>query len=282
MTATKILALAAVMTGVVTLLASAPAPRLAARAKPAASAPPLSKYQRAKLDSFRNSAPADQYFGRMKMSFLGINNTFRDASISAGDHTVDPAIVNRVMLADDALRDWANRFPRDPQLARTYYLAVDIQRKIWLKPNQDEAWTYINRLTTGFASSYFGKILKAAMARGGFTEHYYAEAVPCATPTPEPTPTETPVARATQTAAPRRGARATPTPVPTPTPTPTPEITPSPSPTPMPTPREIGKGLKVQIETPPCMPLPTPPPSPSPMPTPTATPSPAASSVLRR
>jgi hypothetical protein len=41
----------------------------------------------------------------MKLSFLGINNTFRDASITAGEHTVDPALVDKVMPADDALRD---------------------------------------------------------------------------------------------------------------------------------------------------------------------------------
>ena len=265
----KVLTIAAVTTSVLSLLAASPAPHLPTSAKPAASGAPVSKYQQAKLENFRNSAPADQYFGRMKLSYLGINNTFRDASITAGDHTVDPAIVNKVELADDALRDWANHFPRDPQLARTYYLAVDIQRKIWLKPNQDEAWTYINRLTTGFPTSYFGKILKKAMDRG-FTEHYYAEAVPCTTATPTAMPTETPAPIRTQTPAPHRAGRPTPTPTPTPSPTPSPEVTPSPSPTPVPTPREIAKGLKVMIETPACVP----PATPSPSPPPTATPSP--------
>ncbi len=211
----------------------------------------------------------------MKLSFLGINNTFRDAAITAGDHTVDPAIVNKVEFADDALRDWTNHFPHDPQLARTYFLAIDIHRKIWLKPNQEKAWTYINRITTQFPTTYFGKLIKKDIAIG-FTEHYYADAVPCPTPVPTPTPPPraTPTPAVVATAAPRKGparARTTPTPRPTATPTPEPTATPSPEPTPVPTPRVIAKGLKVQIETPACVP----PPAPSPSSTPTSSPAPA-------
>ena len=250
-------AAAAVTAGVVGVLAAGPTPR-PSPSPPVRSAAPLSKYERAKLEQFRNSAPADQYFGRLKLSFLGINNTFRDATITSGDHTVDPAIVSKVGFADDALRDWANHFPRDPQLARTYYLAIQAHRKIWLKPDQEAAWTYMNRITTLFPATYFGKVVKADMAVG-FTEHYYAEALPC--PTPSPTPTATPVPATPRpsvspSAAPRpRRAKATPTPTPTPTPRPTPEptATPSPTPSPVPTPQTLAKGLRLVIEVPPCV-----------------------------
>jgi hypothetical protein len=272
----KALAISAVTISVVSLLAAAPSPR------PSASPPPrspdrLSKYQRARLEQLRNSAPADRYFGRLKLSFLGINNTFRDAALSAGDHTVDPSIVGKVMSADDALGDWARHFPRDPQLARSYFLAIEIHRRIWLKPNQAKAWIYINRLVTQFPTMYFGKVMKKDMALG-FTEHYYAEAVPCPTPirTPEPTPSATSTPNVVASAAPRKGrarANATATPEPTRTPTAAPTAT-SPKPTPVPTPQIIAKGLKVQIETPPCIPVPVP--SPSPTPTPSPAPSPAS------
>ena len=273
----NVLAIAVVMISVASLLAAAPSGQLPSATPPARSPAPLSKYQRAKLGQYRNSAPADQYFGRLKLSFLGINNTFRDAAISAGDHTVDPSIVSKVEFADEALRDWASHFPHDPQLARSYFLAIDIERKIWLKPNQEEAWTYINRITTLFPTTYFGKLIKKDVAIG-FTEHYYSDAVPCPTPTltPEATPraTSTPVVVAS--AAPRKGParpKATPTPKPTPTPTAEPTATPSPQPTPVPTPQVIAKGLKVQIETPACIRLPAPSPSGTP------TPSPASSSA---
>jgi hypothetical protein len=273
----NVLALAVVMISVISLLAAAPSGPRASATPPARSPAPLSKYQREKLEKYRNSAPADQYFGRMKLSYLGINNTFRDAAISAGDHTVDPAIVNKVEFADDALRDWASHFPHDQQLARSYFLAIGIQRKIWLKPNQEKAWAYINRITTLFPTTYFGKLIKNDMAIG-FTEHYYSDAVPCPTPTPTPTatPRETSTPAVVASASPRKGpARPKPTPTPEPTLTPTaePTATPSPEPTPAPMPQVIAKGLKVQIETPACVPLPAPSPSPTP------TPSPASSSA---
>ena len=250
------------------LAASAPPAHKTTTAAPARSPAPASRYQRDREERFHNSAPADEYFGKMKMSYLGINNTFRDAAISSGDHTTNDAIVNKVALADDALRDWAKHFPRDPQLARSYYLAFEIQRKIWLRPNQEAAWTYMNRIAQLFPASYFGKVIKKDLAIG-FTEHYYANALPCATPpaTPEPTPTPS----ATPTPAPGRG-RATPKPTPTATPTPEPPATPSPTPSPVPTPQALGHGLKVLVETPPCVPPATPTPSPSPTPQPTLAP----------
>jgi hypothetical protein len=282
----NLLAVAVVMISVMSLLAAAPSsqrtpapsPARSSASPPARSPAPPSKFQRQQQEEYRASAPADQYFGKMKLSYLGINNTFRDAAITAGDHTVDPSIVNKVEFAEDALRDWTSHFPHDPQLARTYFLAIDIERKIWLKPNQERAWTYINRITTQFPTTYFGKLIKKDIAIG-FTEHYYADAVPCPTPvpTPPPPPPATPTPTAVATAAPRkRPARpaATPTPRPTATPTPKPTATPSPEPTPVPAPRVIAKGLKEQIETPACVP----PPAPSPSSAPTSSPAPAPAS----
>jgi hypothetical protein len=195
-------------------------------------APKPSKWQLHEQELFKNSAPADEYFGRMKMSFLGMNNTFRDSAISAGEHTTDAALVAKVALAEDALENWSRRYPRDPQLARTYFLALRIERKLWLKANQDRAWVVLNRLAHDFPATYFGKLAKRDLAVG-FTEHYYALPVPCATPTatpaasPSPGPVETTLTR---------GLRAEVLPLPcvpppTPSPSPSPSASPSPSPT---------------------------------------------------
>jgi hypothetical protein len=223
--------------------------------------PKLTKWQQHQLENFKNSAPADEYFGRMKMSYLGMNNTFRDASISSGDHTTDTGIINKVGLAEDALEAWAKKYPRDPQLARTYFLATQVDRKIWVKANQERAWVYLNRLVQIFPETYFGKLLKRDLTIG-FTEHYYAPAVPCATPSPSPSPTDTPVAGAELAS-------------PAPSASPTAEATPTPTPGPVET--TLGKGLRVQMIPQPCVPPPTPTPSPSP--SPSASPSPVASPV---
>ncbi len=239
---------------------------IAASAAPAPPPPAkLTKWQQAERERFKNSAPGDEYFGRLKMSFLGMNNTFRDAAISSGDHTTDQNIVNKIALAEDALNDWARKYPRDPQLARTYFLAVQVERKIWIKANQDRAWIYLNRLVHMFPDSYFGKTLKRDIAIG-FTEHYYAPAVPCATPSP--VATATPDAAATGQAPPDADAAS-----PSAAPSPAPSATATPTPGPIET--TIAKGLHAQILPQPCVPPPSP--SPSPTASPSAAPSPSAS-----
>jgi hypothetical protein len=277
---------AVAMLGVAVAAVSVPAkptpPAPGTSPAPVTSPTPLSKYERDHQNTMKISAPADEYFGRLKLSFLGIDNTLRDAAKTAADHTTDESVITKVALAVDALKDWEKKYPRDPQLTRSYYFAIAVEKKIWVKENQEEAWTYMNRIADVFPNTYFGKLIKREIALG-FTEHYYAEAVPCPTPTPVPTATPSPAPKpvATPTVAPRAGRRpprATPTPVPTPRPTPTPTASPTPEPTPTPTPeiRQLAKGLKVQVLTPPCVA----PPSPTPVPTAAATPTPAAVSPL--
>jgi hypothetical protein len=233
--------------------------------------PRLTKWQQHRLEMLRNSAPADEYFGRLKMSYLGMNNTFHDVAIEAGDHTTNPALVNKIAFAEDALESWGHRYPHDPQLARTYFLATRADSKIWIKANQDRAWSYLNRLVQLFPDSYFAKIVKRDI-QIGFTEHYYADPVPCPTASPTPTPTEVPTPTPTPTPEPRRRGRA---PSPTPTPTATASPTPTPTPTPRPTPTTVvlGPNLHAEILPQPCVP----PPTPTPTPTPAATATPAIS-----
>jgi hypothetical protein len=252
---------------------ASPAPPKTASKSPT----PLSKYERAHRGLMEISAPADEYFGRLKMSFLGINNTLHDAGITAGEHTTNPSVVAKVALAEDALKDWEKRYPRDPQLGRSYYLAISVEKKIWVQANQQQAWAYMNRIATVFPNTYFGKLIKREIEIG-FTEHYYAVPVPCqtATPTASPQPSPVPVPVATVTVAPRtsRGRPvATPSPSPAPTPVPTASPTPEPTPSPSPEPTQVAKGLKAQILTPPCVEPPTP--APLPTETPAATPLPA-------
>jgi hypothetical protein len=248
-------------------IATASVPAKPVSRAPAKPPPPVSKYEREHRGLMEISAPADEYFGRLKMSFLGINNTLHDVGITAGDHTTDPSVVAKVALAEDALKDWEKRYPRDPQLGRSYYLAIAVEKKIWVQANQQQAWAYMNRVATVFPNTYFGKLIKREIAIG-FTEHYYATAVACPTPSPTatPEPTTVPGPVAAVTVAPstnRRRPAATPSPTPTPTPTPTASPTPEPTPSPSPEPTQIAKGLKAQILTPPCVAPPTPTPLPT-------------------
>jgi hypothetical protein len=204
-----------------------------------------SKYAREQCEKFDASAPGDEYFGRMKMSYLGINNTFHDEAIRAGSYTTDPTIEGKVAQAEDALNDWMRKYPNDPQLARTYYLGTEMFKRIYTMEAQQKAWKYMQLLAHQFPDTYFGKLVKREIAIG-FTEHYFAVPLPCPTPLPPGTLVqELPVPMATLTPSPVPGQPKVlmvdqPC-VPVPSPTPIPALTPSPIPV-MVTPTPTGTG----------------------------------------
>jgi hypothetical protein len=70
----------------------------------------------------RALAPADEYFGRARMSVLGIANTIRDAGARIDEGSPPPSRVDGPLaFVGDAIRDWQRQFPRDPWIARDLY-----------------------------------------------------------------------------------------------------------------------------------------------------------------
>ncbi len=234
-------------------------------------------------------APADEYFGKLKLSFLGINNTFRDTSISAGAHTTDAALARKIDFAIDALNDWQRKFPHDPQLARTYFLAQITLKKLWLEPYQDKAWAYMQHIVAAYPATFYGRTVKADIARG-FTRHYYAPAVPCdaaATPAPSVT-TDNGKYKTTIETPPCVTPSPSPSPSPEPTLAPAAPLVPAPSLSPGATPSPAPAGVPSAVPpaspgaVPPASPAGTPPAVPaatpagsSPLPSPAAAPSPS-------
>jgi hypothetical protein len=156
-----------------------------------------SKYQKLQCDNYNNSAPGDEYFGRDKESYLGIENTFRDGYIRAGDNTTDPRVISTLNRASDALVVWSTRYPKDPELARAYYLGIRVYTKVYTQSGQQTAWQYMQTIVRKFPHTYFGKTINASLSKGDFTEHWYADAVPCPMPgaTADPTATPAPPAK---------------------------------------------------------------------------------------
>ena len=156
-----------------------------------------SKWAHLKCEEFNSSAPGDEYFGRMKISYLGIDNTYKDGAISAGDYTTDPHLIAKLDFATEALRKWAAKYPNDPELARSYYLAVLVLRKVYTQPEQQVTWEFMHLLAVKYGNTYFGKTMKATIAQG-YTEHWLGLAQICPTPPlldvmPEATSNATPV-----------------------------------------------------------------------------------------
>ncbi len=78
-----------------------------------------------------NLAPADRYFGRLKMSILGIRNQLKDlaervdAKPEDAEHVYDKAV-----LVEDALHDWQQQFPRDPWIPKYSYALAQLYGKV--------------------------------------------------------------------------------------------------------------------------------------------------------
>jgi hypothetical protein len=76
-------------------------------------------------------APADEYFGRLKMSILGIRNTIKDQGLRID---VDPSRANDTLrgmtLTEDAIHDWQHKYPCDSWLPGTIFALEHFYGKI--------------------------------------------------------------------------------------------------------------------------------------------------------
>jgi len=191
-------------------LAAAPKPTPTATATPTATpksddvcGATKSKWAHLQCEEFNSSAPGDEYFGRMKMSYLGIDNTYKDGAISAGAYSTDTNLISKLDFATEALNRWAAKYPNDPQLPRSYFLGIQVLRKVYTQHEQQTSWEFIQLLVTKYGNTYFGKVMKSSLAHDGYTEHWFAlaqicptplppgvmpEAAPAATPSPSPAP----------------------------------------------------------------------------------------------
>ncbi|MBV8750118.1 MAG: hypothetical protein JO103_10435 [Candidatus Eremiobacteraeota bacterium] len=82
-------------------------------------------------DPSANLAPADRYFGRLKMSILGVRNALHDLSVRADVHPEDAEhIYDKAVLVEDALHDWQRHFPRDPWIPKYTYSLAQLYGKL--------------------------------------------------------------------------------------------------------------------------------------------------------
>jgi hypothetical protein len=67
-------------------------------------------------------APADEYFGKLKMSVLGIQNVIRDMRLRVeADPSKTPTIFGSLAYVEDALHDWEKKYPADTWIARDLF-----------------------------------------------------------------------------------------------------------------------------------------------------------------
>ncbi len=228
---------------------------------------------------YASMAPADEYFGPLKLSIIGIHNSIRDIGLRYKyNSSIAAASYASAQLVESAVRDWAHRYAHDPQLPRNIYALQRLYTQILLQQSRDRAHVIAQWMALSFAHSPQEKQLKKTLA----LEHLAPIPTPSPTPLPTDTPTaspepspspepsatgtgETPQPGASETARPQERSSETPTPSPSPSPSPT-EHPGAPTPEPeMPSPSAAPTTPNPSPEpTSGASPAPTPAPSPTP------------------
>ena len=128
-------------------------------------------------------APADMYFGRLKMSVLGIQNVIKDMRLRVqADADKTPSIFGALATVEDAIHDWEAKFPQDSWIAKDL-LALEITyltapgEKAHAFAVRTEAWLRHDYAKTRYALQGHNELVKATLA---------AQAAPAATPAASP------------------------------------------------------------------------------------------------
>jgi hypothetical protein len=146
-------------------------------------------------------APADEYFGRLKMSVLGIANVIKDMRLRVdADADKTPTIFGPLALVEDAIRDWEHKYPHDSWIPRDL-LALETTYlhgsggQAHLMAVRAEAWLRRDYPRTSYATQGRAELVQAnapaaasvpAVPAAGVVP---ADAVPAAPPLP-PAPPE--------------------------------------------------------------------------------------------
>jgi hypothetical protein len=86
-------------------------------------------------------APADEYFGKLKMSILGIRNTIKDQGLKIDvDPNAAPSTSNAIGLTEDAIRDWQHKYPCDTWLPGTLFAL----ERFYLKIHTDDGVKHVH------------------------------------------------------------------------------------------------------------------------------------------
>lgn len=112
-------------------------------------------------------APADEYFGRLKMSILGIANTIKDQTLryDRQPEQLDGEL-NAVNFAVDAIRDWERKYPRDPWIAKSLFYLERFYNRIPTDAGRAQAKATMVWLVRDFPDTWYGRTGKLELSEG--------------------------------------------------------------------------------------------------------------------
>jgi hypothetical protein len=171
--------------------ASTPAPvKSPAPAKTKAPAPNAAAREAARQATLKMLAPADEYFGPLKMSILGIRNTTRDLGLRYDvNHDIASQTLASAALTESSIRDWEHKYPQDHGIARAVYYLQRLYDKVLTEQGRAKADATAKWLFSKYGRSPQAKQLRKVLASEPVIPLPSPTPVPSAVPTATATPT---------------------------------------------------------------------------------------------
>jgi hypothetical protein len=134
-------------------------------------------------------APADEYFGILKLSILGIGNTIRDLGLRYDvNHDIGKQTYDSALLTEQAMQDWEHKYPHDRLLPRAVFFLQRLYTKILVQQSRARAQATAKWMFADFAQSPQAKQLRHVLS----VEHLAALPAPSPTPSAVASPSAEP------------------------------------------------------------------------------------------
>jgi len=141
------------------------------------------------------TAPADQYFGKLKMSALRIRYETMQLKKRYETHQLLPEQAEHLLLlTQDAFGQWARAYPRDPWLASTGYAIATLFGEMPGATARDHAVALYVYVKTSFPSSSYATSSRTALHHGVAVKPDPAWAIAMRAPSPSPATSSSPAA----------------------------------------------------------------------------------------
>ena len=158
-----------------------------------------------------SDAPADQYFGQLKVSALRIRYEIMQLRPRYETHKLLPEEAAHLLVLDEnAFYAWSSAYPKDAWLASTGYMMAQLFAELPGTDARDRAVRAYTYVKTHFPTTSYGKESAAALHKGVAVRPDPAWAVAMRAERATPPPTATPAPSETPSAAPSSPAPASP------------------------------------------------------------------------
>ncbi len=133
------------------------------------------------------AAPADQYFGKLKMSALRVRYETMQLKKRYETHQLRAdETIHLLVLTEDAFEEWSRLYPKDPWLASTGFAMAHLYEELPGQLSRDRAVKLFVYVKTSFPNTHY-----AAESRNELHEGIRVKPMPSASPVPTPTTTPT-------------------------------------------------------------------------------------------